>query len=249
MDTERHPPRPEDTINLWLASLGERARRQLEPHLREARFEQGERLYDSGQAVDTVWFPVRGVVSLMTVLDDDRMVETAVIGREGLVGVTCGPMNGRAVSRAIAQTPGMALCADADSFGKVLDAHAEAREALSRYTEALFAQVQQTAACNAQHRLEERFARWLLTLHDRAGGDTFHLTQSDIAGMLGARRATVSEIGSALEAKGLIERGRGKVTVLDRAGLESASCGCYAAIASVLVELDVSPVRDTDVAA
>ena len=154
----------------------------------------------------------------MTVLPDDKMVETAAIGREGLIGVTCGPMNARASSRAIAQIEGSAACCPADVFSDALGKSEAMRIALSRFTESLFAQVQQTAACNAQHRLDERLARWLLTLHDRADADRFDLTQSDIAGMLGVRRATVSEVGSELEGKDLIRRGRGWVEVLDRDG-------------------------------
>lgn len=225
--------------NLWIASLDAADRKRLEPHLAERVFTQGQMLYDAGEAVDQVWFPLNGVVSLMTVLPEDKMVETAAIGREGLIGVTCGPMNARASSRAIAQIQGSAACCPADIFSEVLGDSASMRTALSRFTESLFAQVQQTAACNAQHRLDERLARWLLTLHDRAESNRFDLTQSDIAGMLGVRRATVSEVGAELEGKHLIRRGRGWVEVLDRKALEDASCGCYGAMRGVMKDLGV----------
>jgi len=222
-----------------IAALEPADRRRIEPHLSEKSFVQGQMLYDAGEAVKEVWFPLSGVVSLMTLLDDDRMVETAVIGREGLVGVTCGPQNGRAASRAIAQVEGISACCPSDVFAAALGKSASMRAALSRFTEGLFAQVQQTAACNAQHRLDERLARWLLTIHDRAGGDRFALTQADIAGMLGVRRATVSEVGAEMEDKGLIRRGRGWVEVLDRGALEGAACGCYAAMRGVMKDLGV----------
>ncbi len=225
--------------NLWIASLDAADRKRLEPHLSERTFTQGEMLYDAGEAVDQVWFPLVGVVSLMTVLPEDRMVETAAIGREGLVGVTCGPMNARASSRAIAQIEGSAACCPGDVFSDVLGDSPGMREALSKFTESLFAQVQQTAACNAQHRLDERLARWLLTLHDRAEANRFDLTQADIAGMLGVRRATVSEVGAGLEGQRLIRRGRGWVEVLDRKALEAASCGCYSAMRGVMKDLGV----------
>jgi CRP-like cAMP-binding protein len=225
--------------NLWITALSPVDRKRIEPHLTERPFAQGQMLYDAGEAVSDVWFPLNGVVSLMTVLAEDKMVETAAIGREGLVGVTCGPLNARASSRAIAQLEGSAACCPADIFSDALSQSEDMRGALSRFTESLFAQVQQTAACNAQHRLDERLARWLLTLHDRAGGDRFHLTQSDIAGMLGVRRATVSEVGAEIEGKGLIRRGRGWVEVLDRPGLETASCGCYGLISGVMKDLGV----------
>ncbi|AQR60840.1 cyclic nucleotide-binding protein [Brevundimonas sp. LM2] len=223
--------------NLWIAALKPVDRKRLEPHLHETQFRQGDLIYDVGQAVDEVWFPVAGVVSLMTVLPEDRLVETAAIGREGLVGVTCGPLNARAASRAIAQIAGSAFCCPAEVFSDALAESESMRVALAKFTEGLFAQVQQTAACNAQHRLDERLARWLLTLHDRADAARFDLTQADIAGMLGVRRATVSEVGSALENRKLIKRGRGWVEVLDRPALESAACGCYHSIRGVMKDL------------
>ena len=225
--------------NLWIAALEPADRKRLDPHLRETQFSQGELIYDAGQAVDRVWFPIAGVVSLMTVLPEDRLVETAAIGREGLVGVTCGPLNARAASRAIAQIEGAAVCCPAEVFSDALSKSEAMRGALARFTEGLFAQVQQTAACNAQHRLDERLARWLLTLHDRAEGARFDLTQADIAGMLGVRRATVSEVGTTLENKKLIRRGRGWVEVLDRQALEAAACGCYHSIRDVMQDLQL----------
>ena len=225
--------------NLWIAALDPADRKRIEPHLHERPFAQGQMLYDAGEAVEEVWFPMSGVVSLMTLLDGDRMIETAAIGREGLVGVTCGPLNARAASRAIAQVDGVSACCPADVFADALRRSEGMRIALSKFTESLMAQIQQTAACNAQHRLDERLARWLLTIHDRADADRFALTQSDIAGMLGVRRATVSEVGSMLEDKGLIRRGRGWVEVLDRKALEGASCGCYALMRGVMKDLGV----------
>jgi CRP-like cAMP-binding protein len=225
--------------NLWIAALDPADRKRIEPHLNQRPFNQGQMLYDAGEAVEEVWFPMSGVVSLMTLVDDERMIETAAIGREGLVGVTCGPLNARAASRAIAQVDGISACCPSDVFADALARSEAMRTALAKFTESLFAQVQQAAACNAQHRLGERLARWLLTIHDRADADRFALTQSDIAGMLGVRRATVSEVGSALEDRGLIQRGRGWVEVLDRKALEKASCGCYGLMRGVMKDLGV----------
>ncbi len=225
--------------NLWIAALSPADRGRIEPHLHRKAFAKGQTLFDVGQDVGAVWFPISGVISLMTVVDDERMVETAAIGREGLVGVTCGPLNGRAVSRAVSQSDGDAACVDSEVFSAALAESEAMRASLARFTENLLAQVQQTAACNAQHRLEERLARWLLTLDDRLGDAPFSLTQQDIADMLGVRRATVSEIGSVLEDKGLIARGRGSIRILDRKALEAAACGCYATMRKVAEELDI----------
>ena len=106
--------------NLWIAALDAADRKRIEPHLHERPFSQGQMLYDAGEAVDEVWFPMSGVVSLMTLVDEDRMIETAAIGREGLVGVTCGPLNARAASRAIAQVDGVSACCPADVFADAL---------------------------------------------------------------------------------------------------------------------------------
>jgi len=225
--------------NLWIAALDAADRKRIEPHLVEKAFGTGQMLYDVGEAVEDVWFPLKGVISLMTVLDDDRMIETAAIGREGLVGVTCGPMNARASSRAISQSDGIAACLPNAVFAEVLDQSEAMRVALAKFTESLFAQVQQTAACNAQHRLDERMARWLLTIHDRSDSDRVDLTQADIAGMLGVRRATVSEVGALLEGHHLIRRGRGWIEVVDRKALEAASCGCYGVMRGVMKDLGV----------
>ncbi len=229
--------------NLWIASLPPEDQKRLKPHLNERPIEPGEILYDAGDAVDEVWFPHDGAISLMTILDEDKMVETAAIGREGLVGVTCGPMNGRAASRAIAQIEGVASCCPAKVFSDALAASEAMRHALATFTEGLLVQVQQTAACNAQHPLDERLARWLLTISDRVETERVVLTQSDIAQMLGVRRATVSEVGSELVDRGLIRRGRGWIEIVDRPRLEGSACGCYRMMRGVLADLGVPQVR------
>ena len=223
--------------NQWLAGLPAKDLDALKPYLSEVVFDRGLTLYDAGQDVDQVYFPIEGVVSLMTVLRGGAMVETAAIGREGMVGVTCGPLNGRAVSRAVTQTDGVALRIESGRFTQVLHASHDMREALGRYTEALFAQVQQTAACNALHRLEARYARWLLTLQDRNDSTSFEMTQEELSDMLGVRRATVSEASAALEKRGLIKRSRGRVEIIDRKGLEGAACECYRTMRKTLRDL------------
>lgn len=220
--------------NLWLSALDAKDYALLAPHLTSRELPFGEMLYDAGQDVSHVFFPEKGVVSLLTVMEDGDAVETAAVGPEGLVGAACGPLTSPSQARAVVQAPGAFAQMDADRFGAALKASPTLRAALGRFTEALFAQVQQSAACNARHRLEERLARWLATFHDKTEGDDLPITQEQLSEMLGVRRATVSEVGATLERRGLIRRARGRVTVLDRPGLEQAACECYAAVRGVM---------------
>lgn len=221
--------------NLWLSGLDSTDLALLQPHLKPLSAERGVILYDAGQDVEAVYFPTRGVISLLTVLQDGEAIETAAVGTEGLVGAACGPLSSPSPARAVVQSPGALVWMDANRFSDALKRSPSLRGALGRFTEALFAQVQQSVACNARHRLEERMARWLATFHDRTEGDELPITQQELSEFLGVRRATVSEVGAALEARGLIRRGRGRVVVLDRPGLESAACECYAAVRDAMV--------------
>lgn len=229
--------------NTWLASLGADDLKRLEPHLSVTPFSRGHVLHEAGEQAGAVWFPLEGAVSLLTAVDESRAVETGVVGTEGLVGAACGPMNGALMTRAVAQTDGQAACISSEAFSEALAGSDTMRAALARHTEVLFAQVQQIAACNAQHLLEERLARWLLMLDDRVGGARLNLTQQSIADMLAVRRATVSEVSAELERKGLIRRTRGAIQIVDRAALEEAACDCYGHVAKVMQELDVQPRR------
>ena len=224
--------------NHWLASLEADDKDRLTPHLQPHAFEQGQVVHEAGEPSESIWFPTQGAISLLTIVSDRRAVETAVIGAEGLVGATCGPLNGGFMTRAVAQTDGWASCIDAEVFSEALHDSPTLREAIARHTEMLFAQVQQIAACNAQHRLEERLARWLLMLQDRVESPCLQLTQQSVADMLGVRRATVSEVSAALEDRGLIRRTRGAIEIVDREGLEHAACDCYGVIGKVIEQLD-----------
>ncbi len=223
--------------NLWLDSLSNPDRAKIGPHLDHLDFQPGDTLFEPGDDVDRIYFPTEGVISIMTVLPTGQAVETAAIGREGLVGAACGPMNGLSVSRAVAQTGGAAASISTDHFSAALTESESLRDALARHTEALLLQVQQTAACNVLHKLEARFARWLLTVQDRTHGETLPLTQAQLAEMLGVRRATLAEAAAAMELQGLIRRGRGRVGVLDRKRLEEAACDCYGVVKQISADL------------
>jgi CRP-like cAMP-binding protein len=190
-------------------------------------------LFEPGASIDAIYFPTDGVISLVTPLHDGAIVEVATIGNEGIVGVPLVPLGGLAV-RAISQVAGHSLRIEAAAFLSLFDRSAAFQALVDRYTQALFGQISQAAACNRLHSSEERLSRWLLMSHDRVGADQFMITQEFLGQMLGARRSTVSVSAGILQRAGLIRYVRGHVTIVDRAGLEAVSCECYAVIRTEL---------------
>jgi CRP-like cAMP-binding protein len=186
-------------------------------------------LFEPGGPIDAIHFPTDGVISLVTPLHDGAIVEVATIGNEGIVGVPLVPLGGFSV-RAISQVAGHSLRMNANVFLEWLDRSPPFQTLVDSYTQALFGQISQAAACNRLHSSEERLSRWLLMSHDRVGSDQFFITQEFLAQMLGARRSTVSVSAGILQRAGLIRYVRGHVTIVDRAGLKAVSCECYAVI-------------------
>jgi CRP-like cAMP-binding protein len=190
-------------------------------------------LFEPGAPIESLYFPIDGVISLVTPLHDGAIVEVATIGNEGIVGVPLVPLSGLAV-RAISQVAGHSLRMDAASFLTWFERSPAFQSLVDKYTQALFGQISQAAACNRLHSSEERLSRWLLMRHDRVGSDQFMITQEFLGQMLGARRSTVSVSAGILQRAGLIRYVRGHVTIVDRAGLEAVSCECYSVIRSEL---------------
>ncbi len=186
-------------------------------------------LFEPGDTVDAVYFPTDGVISLVTPLHDGAIVEVATVGNEGIVGIPLVPLGGLAV-RAITQVAGFGLRLDAAAFLEWTERSHAFRTLVDRYTQALFGQIAQAAACNRLHSSEERLSRWLLMSQDRVGSNNFMITQEFLGQMLGARRSTVSVSAGILQRAGLIRYKRGHVTIVDREGLEAVSCECYAVI-------------------
>jgi CRP-like cAMP-binding protein len=185
-------------------------------------------LLTPGKAIDTVYFPRGAVISLLTTMDDGSSIEIATIGNEGFVGVPvflgAQAMGARDLYQV--QVPGLAVAMDAQVF--LAAARRDAlRGLVERYAQALFTQVTQQVACNGLHSVEERCSRWMLLTHDRVGSNDFPLTQEFLAQMLGVRRASVTVAAGALQHAGFISYQRGRVTIIDREGLEDASCECY----------------------
>jgi len=191
---------------------------------------QGQILQEQEALVEEVYFPLNGVLSLISVMAGGELVETATVGREGAVGAFGGLGPWHAFSRASVQLPGTAAMIAVTHFQAAARQSGHIRDLILRYKEALLAQVQQTAACNALHQVEARLARWLLQTLDRADDASLPLTQDFIAQMLGVRRTTVTAVAGKLQELGLIRYHRGHIVVLDRARLEETACECYAAI-------------------
>jgi CRP-like cAMP-binding protein len=190
-------------------------------------------LFEPGEVVDAVYFPLDGVVSLVTPLEDGAIVEVATIGNEGLVGVPV-VLGGSLAVRAISQVAGRSLTMSASDFLDEMANSQPVSRLVQNYLQALFGQISQAAACNRLHSSEERLSRWLLMSHDRIGKDEFIITQEFLGQMLGARRATVTLAAGILQRAGLIRYHRGHIEIVDRDGLEDVSCECYRVIRSEL---------------
>lgn len=217
--------------NRLLAALPEAELAILSPAMTLVDLDLGQTLYRHGDVIEHVHFVETGFISALAVLSDGQPLEIGLIGAEGLAGFAVVLGGRTAYSETMCQTGGKAYRIP---VGALTDAFAKCRvlhDQLLRYALIFQVQVSQTAACNAHHALEQRLARWLLAAHDRSGVPELSLTQDLIAVMLGVRLATVSIAASTLQRAGILRYQHGKITILDRAGLENAACECYEAVA------------------
>jgi CRP-like cAMP-binding protein len=217
--------------NALLAHLADDDRNRL---LKDSSLEYLELkriLFEPGEPLRWVYFPVSGVVSLVTSLSDGSLIEMAAVGDEGVVGIpmTFDPVNG-SNARGVSQIEGESIRITANAFHDELHRSAHLTELVNRFSFALFTLVGQNAACNRLHNIDQRCARWLLMARDRVDTDTFLLTQEFLSQMLGTRRASVSESAAALHDAGAIRYSRGEITIVDRDLLEVMSCECYGVV-------------------
>ncbi|HSP57795.1 MAG TPA: Crp/Fnr family transcriptional regulator [Halomonas sp.] len=189
----------------------------------------GEVLVEPAERVTHVYFPLDGFISLIAILDDENRLEVAMAGREGMMGISLVLGIDESPLRALVQGAGSALRMEAARFQQLLQNSPVLHQRLKHYLYVVMNQFARSAACNHFHQVEARLARWLLMTQDRAGTDRLQLTHEFLAIMLGVRRAGVTLAAIALQTRGLIRYQRGEITVLDRAGLIEASCGCYTA--------------------
>jgi CRP-like cAMP-binding protein len=200
------------------------------PHLETIYLSLWQTLYNVDDPIEYVYFPQNVMISVLILMADGTAVEIATVGKEGMVGVPLLLGEGRFPAKAVAQVPGIAFRMKAEVFKTEIALNSSMYQMLQRYTQILFNQVAQTAACNRFHSLEERFCRWLLTIHDQVGTDEFLLTQESLAQMLGVRRAGVNQVARLFQQKGAIQYSRGKMMILNRTGLEANVCKCYTKI-------------------
>jgi CRP-like cAMP-binding protein len=207
----------------------ERLRAQLEPIV----VPFGQVLYEPGQAIRYVYFPIDCLISLLTGVDKRRALEVGMVGNEGMAGMPFVLGIGVSGVRALVQGGGTAWRIASAPFRAEFDRNRPLQLALFRYTYALMAQISQTAACNRFHDSQARLARWLLMTRDRVGLDEFAMTQEFLAHMLGLRREGVTEAASDLKRSGLINYSRGQIQILDVTGLKASSCTCYGTVKQV----------------
>jgi len=216
--------------NRLLAALPHAEWETIHPGLEQVALKAGTTLYETGDVLRHVYFPASGIVSLVSSMRDGASAEVAVVGRDGVVGVCAFIGGDRTHTAAVVQSDGFAWRMPAG----VIAAHAarstEVMRPLLRYTQALFTHMAQTSGCNRHHAIDQQLCRWLLLHLDLGVDDQVAATQERIAAMLGVRRSGVTEAALKLQEAGLIRYGRGRITVLDRVGLEARSCECYAVI-------------------
>jgi len=216
--------------NRLLAALPVEDFDRLLPWLTPVAMPLGEVIYESGVQLNHVYFPTDCIVSMIYTMLDGASAEIAVVGNEGMVGIALFMGGGTTPSRALVQSAGHALRLDGNTLKREFDRGGAMQHLLLRYTQALITQMSQTAVCNRHHSVEQQLCRWLLLSLDRLPSNELSMTQELIANMLGVRREGVTEAAGKLQAAGLIHYNRGRITVLDRPGLELQACECYAVV-------------------
>ena len=220
---------PDPLSNHLLAALPDAEWRRWQPLLETVEMPLGQVLYESGSTLSHVYFPTTSIVSLLYVMEDGASAEIAVVGNEGLVGISLFMGGESTPSRAVVQSAGQGYRLASETIKDEFK-RAPVLHLLLRYTQALITQMAQTAVCNRHHSLDQQLCRWLLLSLDRLQGDELVMTQELIANMLGVRREGVTEAALKLQEAELIRYARGRIKVLDRTGLEARTCECYAVV-------------------
>ncbi|HEX8424445.1 MAG TPA: Crp/Fnr family transcriptional regulator [Pyrinomonadaceae bacterium] len=213
--------------NQLLSALPEKEYERLRPHLELVRLPQGKILYDPGDTIRHVYFLMGGMVSLLSITVEGKMIEVGAIGNEGLVGTPALLGFTTSPYQTVVQLPCQAKRIKLDTLKGEFARGQQLQSLLLRFTHTLLTQVTQSVACISFHKVEARLCRWLLLSHDRVASDTFSLTQEFLSQMLGVPRTSVTMIAGKLQDQGLISYSRGKIQILNRTQLEEGSCECY----------------------
>ena len=213
--------------NRLLAALPRAEYERLMPYLERVHLPRGRVLFEAGDLIQHAHFPLNGVVSLLGMTEAGETVEVAMVGDEGMLGVSIILRAGVTIHRSMVHIPADALRIRSEVLKMEFDREGKLQDLLLRFTHAFIAQVSQSAICNRFHTVEARLGRWLLVIYDRIRRETFYLTQEFISHMLGTPRTVVTVAANKLQDAGFIRYRRGKITILDRQGLESAACECY----------------------
>ena len=214
-------------LNFLLSALDPADLQALLPHLEEVSLSAGEVLFEAGDLIDAIYFPGSACISIVTIMSDGKTVETSTVGRESGVGLLDALTQQPARTRIFAQIAGSATRLPASVFRHRLAESPALLHLTLLHARATSIQAEQGVACNISHEVQGRLARWLLMTQDRAHSDAIHLTHEFLGHMLGVRRVGVTKAATSLQNKALISYNRGDITILDRDGLEAASCECY----------------------
>jgi CRP-like cAMP-binding protein len=237
MPTEHSPEQ-----NLLLAILPSAERARLYPHLELVPMASGQALFEASGQLPHVYFPTTAIVSLLYLMVDGRTTELAIVGNEGAVGISVFMGGESTPGKAVVHSAGYGFRLRTELLKLEFTAPGPMLHLLLRYTQALIAQMAQTTVCNRHHASEQQMCRWLLMSLDRLPSNEFYVTQELMADMLGVRRETINEVAGRLQAAGIIHYNRGRLSVVNRAGLEERSCECYKVVKQETEHLMPDPI-------
>ena len=216
--------------NRLLQNLSSGALAKVEGQFKKTSLDQGTILHESGASIEDVYFPPSGLVSISMITQSGEAIETAVIGREGIVGADAGIEGARAFGQSIVQMPGFGWRIEAAEYLKILESNDAFRTRVNRFHSVITIQAQQSAACQAFHSIEARLCRWLLRASDTVGSNIVILTQEFLSQMLGCQRSSVNLAVYALRQAGLIRSRRGRIEIIDRDAIAECACECYGVV-------------------
>ena len=222
--------KPEYDNNLLLRSLSAESRQRIYPALKLTEMRDGAVLYESGEIMEDIFFPADSIISVLYVIEDGHSAEIAMIGNEGVVGISLFMGGLSTPNRGVVQSAGHCYRMNRKHLMAEFDLHGDFHHLLLRYTQTLITQMAQTAVCNRHHNIDQQLCRWLLMSMDRHNGNSLYITHELISNLLGVRRESVTKSANKLQDIGAIQYQRGHITITNRDALEQRCCECYAVV-------------------